>query len=188
MIIPALLLHLDSCFGQSDGQAGGSAKSEPSSKKEITFTVLTMFDGVLDDGKGSPLVVMRGNKKEYVTFHGYAYKASDGEVARVFGADLITMEFAREYLETKLKRAEIIERGPKLGNKEKSGGERIVAQPSSPSSLCKGHQSTPPKKETIIIYIDGTSYVETSSCSLADALALEKYIEAVRTAGKPPKI
>jgi len=148
-----------------------------------------MFDGVLADDKGNLLTVMKDNKKEYVTIHGYAYRASDGEVARVFGANLITKEFARKYLESKLKGAEIIERGPRFGNKRGFVGERIVAQSTSPSSLDKGDPSAihPPKKETFIIYIEGTSYVETSSYSMADALALEKYNEAIRITGKPPR-
>jgi hypothetical protein len=174
-----LAVPLKVTFSQ-DGPHERRSPSPQASPDDLTFSPLSIFDGFLVDDNGAPIKVKDKNNKELlITTHGHAFHASNGETARVFGADLHSTAFAREYLEKRLKTAEIIHRGPRNQNKPSHAGERIVALISSPVQLEKGGQSTAHKTTALVIYINGASYVEISADTLAVALALEAYLDGL---------
>jgi hypothetical protein len=151
-------------------------QSKPGTGVELTFTITSGGDCVLSDG-GTPTMVKNSEGKEVaVPCRTTLYKASNGETAHLFGTDLISQKFAAEYLEEKLKGANVIERKPRINKQGVTIGERIVALLNARTEPHKRGPNDPHKSVPTIILTVGTSYYELSSNSLEVALALDAYL------------
>jgi hypothetical protein len=138
------------------------------------------FGPLLGD-EGKPLKV-RGpqNQMSEVVMWWKCWKASDGKNVWEQDYDLITLEFAADYLSKKIAGARILQREALTNAQGESIGQRVVALFSIPTEPHKRGPDDPHATIAMVVDLVGTHYSQLYSYYLDDALALEKYLEKVK--------
>jgi hypothetical protein len=174
----------------SDKETSDPYKVLEQPAKNVTFHVLfSAYPGALLDDSGKPVMVRNEDGRLSAIIRGWrCWKASDGGNAFENYFNLVSTDFASDYLAKKIVDAKVLRREPRVNQKGEAIGERIIALLSLSTELHRRGPNDPHVMVAIVIHLDGVHYSEVYSYSLETTLSLEGYLEKKDKAADAPKL
>jgi hypothetical protein len=158
-------------------QKGNLPATQTLVQKPVTFTCDGPLAFGIMVGKDGKSITLKNAANREVDVEGGATScgASDGKRVSKTNWNLVSPEFATDYLKKVLLNAQVLKREPRTNERGEPIGERIVALLNEPSAPNKMSADDPRKTAGIIIITEGVFYLELRCDSLDDALAFEEY-------------